>query len=217
MKTLYFEGAGLWGCAHEYNGINPRIRTAFTNNKGRKIYLELFAGHKNKYQHKMDPGIPDIYIVVDSCHYITDDPKVDDCNCSRIRDKEGDAYERSNRYLEYTLENIRKFINVNLNCDFDKVEVLPEYAGYRVFRNTTLRNFSMYNYGDEFQYDEELTAKITDSVRNLKEKFSKEFNQEYDNTSYWREGDHLRFRINVSDKKMKEKGYTNRDGIVYVH
>ncbi len=40
-KTLYFEGAGWDGCKAEYNGVNCRIRTAFHNNDGRMIYLEL--------------------------------------------------------------------------------------------------------------------------------------------------------------------------------
>ena len=47
MKTLYFEGAGCFNVSEyldpEFRG-NPRIRTAFRNDKGAAIYLELICG-----------------------------------------------------------------------------------------------------------------------------------------------------------------------------
>jgi len=216
MKTLYFEGAGWSETAKEY-GINCRIRTAFTNTKGRKIYLELMAGKKDKKYMKGPKYdmIPDIYTVVDSCHYITDDPKVDDCNASRIRGENGKALENNFNWMPYTLEDILNFINVNLDCDFDAVEVLPDYAGYHVFGDPKkYRTYAGYNYGDEFQYDSKLTAKITAKVEELKEKYSKLFHQRYDNTSYWREGNDLHVRINVSDKVMKEAGIEERNYVI---
>lgn len=49
-KVLKIEKAG---CA-DYNGLNCRMRTAFENDKGEKIYLEFHAGHvyyKNNTQY----------------------------------------------------------------------------------------------------------------------------------------------------------------------
>lgn len=43
-KTLYFEGAGCVPC----NDVeNCRIRTAFTNKEGKKIYIEFLSGYKH--------------------------------------------------------------------------------------------------------------------------------------------------------------------------
>lgn len=216
MKTLYFEGAG-WPETEKKYGLNCRIRTALTNDKGRKIYLELMAGKKDKKRMKEYEfaGIPDIYTIVDSCHYITDDYKVDDCNVSRIRGENDEELEHNFNWMPYTLDNILNFINVNLDCSFDKVEVLPEYAGYRVFGDSKkYGTYAGYNYGDEFQYDPELTTKITGKVEELKKHFSELFNQKYDNTSYWRDGNDLHYRINVSEQRRKAAGYEEREGVI---
>lgn len=212
MKTLYFEGAG-WPETEKKYGLNCRIRTAFTNDKGRKIYLELMAGKKDKKRMKgyEFAGIPDIYTVVDSCHYITDDYKIDDCNVSRIRGENGKALEHNFNWMPYTLDNILKFVNVNLDCSFDKIEVLPEYAGYRVFGDSKkYGTYAGYNYGDEFPYDEERTRKIAARVEELKQHYAKLFNQRFDNTSYWRDGNDLHIRINVSKQAMENAGITER-------
>ncbi len=53
-KTLYFEGAG-WNSEKvnaEHNGLNCRIKTAFHNNDGEMIYLEILDCHPNEYQTK---------------------------------------------------------------------------------------------------------------------------------------------------------------------
>lgn len=68
MKTLYFEAAG---CYILHNDVESgRIRTAFTNRDGKKVYIELICGYG--------------YMFCDSCHYITDDPKINDCMESRL-------------------------------------------------------------------------------------------------------------------------------------
>lgn len=43
-KVLYFEGAG---CAPCNDVENCRIRTAFTNKEGKKIYIEFISGYKH--------------------------------------------------------------------------------------------------------------------------------------------------------------------------
>ena len=55
MKTLYFEAAG---CYILHNDVESgRIRTAFTNRDGKKVYIELICGYG--------------YMFCDSCHYIS--------------------------------------------------------------------------------------------------------------------------------------------------
>lgn len=140
MKTLYFEAAG---CYILHNDVESgRIRTAFTNRDGKKVYIELICGYG--------------YMFCDSCHYITDDPKINDCMESRL------PCER-NLYIKkvrYTKENILNFVNTYCNADFEEVVVLHNLAGYRVFSDCQKKGTSAaYRYGDEFPYDAELTLK----------------------------------------------------------
>ena len=212
-KILYFEGAGWSGANGEYNGLNCRIRTAFTNNQGKKIYLEILGAKKHKHSPK---EYPDIYGHIDFCHYITDDPNIDDCNNSPVKYKK-ERVERNGIVFEYTLEKILLFINKYCHCKFDEVVILPDYAGYQVFGDFTKETYGtykMYNYGDQFIYDEELTARITAKVDELKKYFSELFNVKYDNTSYWREGNNLRYRINTYQEKVDAAGIKDRNGII---
>ena len=116
MKTLYFEAAG---CYILHNDVESgRIRTAFTNRDGKKVYIELICGCKSLAIKKEDKSGKDMrekwiikseygYMFCDSCHYITDDPKINDCMESRL------PCER-NLYIEkvkYTKENILNFVN----------------------------------------------------------------------------------------------------------
>ena len=70
-KTLYFEGAGCVPC----NDVeNCRIRTAFTNKDGKKIYIEFLRGYKHTRKANGKVISEPDYLSCDSCHYITDDP-----------------------------------------------------------------------------------------------------------------------------------------------
>ena len=134
-KTLYFEGAGCVPC----NDVeNCRIRTAFINDNNEKIYLEMFSGTENIYREygkrgqklkhpKWEKTGREI-IVCDFCHYITLDK--DDCNESTL------DCERKQTYMEYTKENILKFVNEKCNCSFDEVKILPRFSGYYVHTKT---------------------------------------------------------------------------------
>ena len=142
-KILYFEGAG-WDGAEDSKATdmkNCRIRTAFKNDKGNRIYLEMScvkAGGRfqKAYNHLKYAGH------ISDCFYITDNS--DDCNINQIQQGEG--------LFEYNKINILNFVN-SLGCHFDDVETLPDLAGYRVHAGTR------YNYGDEFIYNKELTER----------------------------------------------------------
>ena len=134
---LYFEGAGAEGT--QINDVeNCRIRTAFTNNEGKKIYIEFISCEKNVYRTiskrgnkpLKHPVLENVYtsLTCDHCHYIT--PDKDDCNESVL------PCERKNCDLEYTKENILKFVNENCNCSFTEIKVLPFLSGYHVHDKT---------------------------------------------------------------------------------
>ena len=210
-KTLYFEGAGCVPC----NDVeNCRIRTAFTNRDGKKIYIELLSGYKHT---KVEYGkngrklknpkwiSEDGYICCDSCFYITDDPQIDDENCSRL------SCEHNAELKEkYTKKNILDFVNKNCNADFDEIVVLDDLAGYRVFSDSGKHNTpERYNFSDTFNYDTELTHRRREKVEEMKKEFCVLFNQKYDNTSYWIDKDgNLTVRINTYDEALKSANWT---------
>ena len=190
-KTLFFEGAGCVTCGEV---ANCRIRTAFTNNDDKKVYIE-FTSHTVTGENL---GF------CDSCHYITDDPSIDDCNESRLKCERSGA-------LPYTYEGILNFVNENCNASFDEIVVLDNLAGYRVHNNSGKYNTSArYNFGDVFEYNEDLTKKRIKKVAELKEYFKTLFNQRYDNTSYYIENNALTVCINVEESKRIAAGYKNR-------
>ncbi|MCM1008665.1 MAG: hypothetical protein NC485_12230 [Ruminococcus flavefaciens] len=218
-KTLYFEGAGWNGANAEYNGLNCRIRTAFHNNDGKMIYLELNGCHPNKYQAKEAKKnkitLLSTYMYVDAAHYITDNPEIDDCNGSRINTITYDEMLKT----DYTLENIRNFINTQFNCSFDNVVILDSMAGYRVFTNSKRKGWGtseMYNFGDCFEYDEDLIKRRIAKVAELSKYFKEIFGMKYDNTSYYIKDGQLIVCINVEEQKRINAGYSKREFTVSV-
>lgn len=218
-KTLYFEGAGSTGANGDYNGLNCRIRTAFHNDKGKMIYLEVGGGHPNKYMlkeaKKEKIKLPETYMYIHFAFYITDNPEIDDCNENQIKTID---YKEMLK-ISYTLENIRDFINKYFNCSFDEAVILDNLAGYKVFADYTPNCYGTskeYNFGDCFEYDKELTEKRIAKVNEMKEHFCKLFNKKYDNTSYWIEDRKLKVCINVEEEKRIAAGYPERQFVVEV-
>lgn len=87
---------------------------------------------------------------------------------------------------------------------------MDNLAGFRVHNSEGKYNtLEQYNYGDTFKYDADLTRKRREKVEEMKKEFCILFNQEYDNTSCWIDKDgNLTVRICVSDKVLKESGWT---------
>lgn len=210
-KILYFEGAGCVPC----NGVeNCRIRTAFTNKEGKKIYIELFAGVKNTLIEYGKKGKKlkrprwekeDGFLWCDFCHYITDNENIDDCNYSRLS-CERNTEERP----KYTKENILKFVNENCSADFDEIVVLDNLAGFRVHSGKGKYNTSeRYNYGDKFDYNEDLTRRRREKVEAMKKEFCELFGMKYDNTSYWIDDNgNLVVKINTYEEALKRANWT---------
>ncbi|MCY9544889.1 hypothetical protein M5X00_26435 [Paenibacillus alvei] len=111
-KILIFEGAG-WDVA-EHNGVgNCRIRTRIKNIDGVSIYLEM-SGTKKKKSKYSKFFVFNAY--VNHCHEEGKD------NESEFRRFQYGSYGS----FEYTQEAILKFVNENLNCDFEVMKVVND-------------------------------------------------------------------------------------------
>ena len=116
MKTLIFEGAG-WEDADSSKATdvgNCRIRTAFTNNNGKTIYLELSSMevHDKKAIVGYNTYLHDCFEVAYGSNY-------------------GRKYRRGTDIGEYSKVNILAWVNANLNCSFDEMQVCNN-GKYRV-------------------------------------------------------------------------------------
>lgn len=160
-KILYFEGAG---CVPKNDVENCRIRTAFTNDKGERLYLEITSNLDGSYG------------CIDFCHYA--DEKIDAQGYPIT-----EHHEQAGKRIQYTKDSILKFVNEKLDCSFDKIVILNHFAGYYVHKDG-----GGYNMGDEFPYDEERT-KQTEKISDYFYKYEKEIlGKRYPNFSiYWKD------------------------------
>mgnify|MGYP000824844642 CR=1 FL=1 len=140
------------------------------------VYLEIICGTIGKENKKL--GLePTYYGWIDYLHYVTDDDRNDDCNRHIL------PFERRAR-IGYTLESILKFVN-DLGASFDAVAVCPDLGGYRVFRDGySPKGTERLNYGDEFQYDPDMTARREAVYRHVYE-LEKAEGSRYPNFSLW--------------------------------
>lgn len=162
-KVLYFEGAGMNIDEEGSNVGNYRIRTAFLNSEGRKIYLEL-GGHK--FNDKKKSGWASN---IDTTFYITGD--WEDENINRIKVK--------NDMEGYSIEEITKWVNKTFNMNFETIEVLPDLSGYRVHGEKR-----SYNMMENYIYNPELIYK-REEVQEYFYDLEKSEGKKYPNFSIW--------------------------------
>jgi hypothetical protein len=120
-KTLIFEGAGWEGAESSIkSGVgNCRIRTRIRNNEGRLIYLEMGGAIiTGKHIPHFAKGLS-IAGRVDHCFY-------SDSRWDSNRSYSEDLRDRESSHFEYNSENILKWVNGNLNCSFDNMEVIND-------------------------------------------------------------------------------------------
>ena len=200
MKTLYFEGAG---CVSRGDVENCRIRTAFYNDEGRAIYLELSGSEPNKYTVKTFP-MYNVIGFVDHCHYITED--LDDCNNSPVYIvPEGVRVER--KYYEYSKQGILDFINKTLCCSFDEIKILDMFDGYRVHSDYTelKTGYDKYNIMNEFEYNEELSNTARENFNRIDKEMCERFNSQYSVINYIKHNDKsITIRCYASDEAMRK-------------
>lgn len=180
MKTLYFEGAG---CTNSSNSDmkNCRIRTAFTNEDGRKIYLELTSREKTKYDKKNsmfeELELGECIGFIDFAMYI-DTESTDPCNETRIKLDNRLTY-------KYDKESVLSLVNDNFNCKFDKIVVLPFLSGYCVHGEKR-----SYNLMDDYNHNQELID-IRETIHDVYYQLEKSEGKEYPNFSLWVDKENL--------------------------
>ena len=169
-KNLYFEGAGTLEPSLCGDVGDTRIRSAFTLRDGKRAFVDIDVWQPNKlladhYNSEHSDGGRKIkegglYLRVDSADYITDDIakdgyNVDDENKNRINIPE-------NVLFDWSLDGVLAFVRY-IGGDFDEIVCLPKLAGYSVFKSASFLfahgNTQIYNYGDQFTYNPEQTAR----------------------------------------------------------
>ena len=118
---LLFEGAGMDIYEEGSDVGNYRIRTAFIDGNGNKIYLELGGNLQNCKTSKRFGW----YTHIDYCFNLSVST---DENISRIKLK-------NTFFKGYSKKDLTNYINENFNCKFDTIEVLDWMEGYRVHGN----------------------------------------------------------------------------------
>lgn len=176
-KTLYFEGAGLdfyESCPSDVG--NYRIRTAFKNLNGDSIYIELGRSSrfcqvgKNGKTLKKPKLVSEWALHIDYVFEIVPGEK-DNCNNSRIN---YDWQHIKDNY-DYTKSDITRWINENLNCDFDTIEVLDWLSGYRVHG----KGQEKYNLMDDFPVNHELTTRRKAAYETIDQEYRKALHETY--------------------------------------
>lgn len=185
MKTLYFEGAGMSDADISKATVgNCRIRSAFHLDNGKPVYLEISGSERQRRSN------PEIFRwrytgFITDCHYITDDLPNDDCNNHRIvfpGERESGGWVNA-RTFAYTEAEILRVVN-GLGASFDAIKVLPDLGGYQVFREKYSDYGTMrYNYGDLFQFDQELLTRREAVYRYYYE--MEKLEREFPNFSLW--------------------------------
>ena len=163
-KVLYFEGAG---CVPRGEVENCRIRTAFHNDKGEAIYLEITGFEVTKNSRPSLKKYTNAGFI-DFCFYIKGDDDANKHVIKGMRDKD----------FEYTKAEILNIVN-SLGCSFDEVVILPDLAGYRVHGD-----HGQYNFGDEFKFNAELTARA-EEIKAHFYALEKSEGKKYPNFSLW--------------------------------
>lgn len=123
-KVLYFEGAGMDFETNQHSDVgNHRIRTAFTNDEGDLYYIELGNAIR---RNKKGVAVSNWGLRIDHLFKIEDRHK-EELNIGgyEIKTDHNEIAE-----LNYTTDAITKWINENLNCSFDTIEVLSRFHGY---------------------------------------------------------------------------------------
>lgn len=185
VKTLFFEGAG----AVERGDVeNCRIRTAFTNNDGKKFYLELWGVEVNertpaKWKQYKNAGI------VDYCYEITQD---------------GERYliDIERRDFEYSKLGILNFVNLYLNCNFTDIKILDEFDCYFVNKGNGKHNFI-----EDYTYNEKRSQAARKAFYDIDMEIRKKMSEKYAQIQLIDVKDEsITVRCYSSDKKMLECG-----------
>lgn len=190
MKILYFEGAG---CAPRGDVENCRIRTAFVNDEGKKIYLELSGTKATKSMHESFKKFTNAGFV-DHCFEIVE-PDGDNENKYRL------PCERNTNF-EYSKDGILEFVNRELNCSFSEVIICDSFYGYCVHANNR-----GYNFIEDHDFDDERADKARAAFERMDMDIRQKLNSKYSKISLVEIADsEVVAKCYASDEEMRKAG-----------
>ncbi len=184
-KVLFFEGAG---CVPRGDVENCRIRTAFVNDSGEKIYLEL-SGFE---PHKHTPNNLKCYAniaFVDYCYIL--EYGEEKCRFDIVR-----------KNFEYSKKSILDFVNECLNCSFESLIVLDMFDGYRVHKDG-----GGYNFIEDFEYNPEQAEKARYAFHKIDMEIREQLGEKYSKISLHSIDKHaITVRCYASNESMRSHG-----------
>lgn len=127
MNILSFKGQGMDYEPNKFSDIgNYCIRTTFTNLEGKQYYIQLGCAPRRNQKRKITS---EWALSINSL-----------LNLEKIEGYEEEKRVMKPNYitqLDYTKKDITQWINENLNCDFDTIEViaLPFYQELKKARS----------------------------------------------------------------------------------
>lgn len=191
MRTLFFEGAG---CVPRGDVENCRIRTAFINDDGDMVYLELSGmevteSSAPKFQKFQNAAF------VDHC-YIN----------GVVNDLTGGGslcrYDLERVNFEYCKEEILNFVNGYLHCSFERIIITDEFDGYRVHKDV-----GGYNLMNDFNYDPVRAEKARQAFKKIDMQMREQLQSKYSKISlHSMMDDHITVKCYASDKSMRKHG-----------
>lgn len=196
-KILYFEGAGMSFYSREQidnsDVGNFRIRTAFQNLDGERFYIELGNCPRYDTTKKKPKKITDYALVIDHLFKIIENKGEEDENKTGVKTNFKEI-----RELDYTKQSITNWINENLNCDFDTMQVLNSFYGYRVHGKGRI-----YNFMEEVELNHKRAEKRKEVFNKVDDEYRKQLNEKYSVISMLSMDDKgITIRSYASDKKL---------------
>ena len=185
MRTLFFEGAGL---VPRGEVENCRIRTAFTNDDGDMVYLELSGFAPNKYMQQKFPE-SEYIAFVDHCYIHSEGDALRQFNLERVN-------------FEYCKQEILNFVNGYLHCSFENIIITDEFDGYRVHKD-----HGGYNLMNDFNYDPVKAEKARQAFNKIDMQIREQLQEKYSKITLHSIMDgHITVRCYASNESMRKHG-----------
>lgn len=198
-KVLYFEGAGMdfYGEAEKQSDVgNFRIRTSFLNDDGVQYYIELGRCSRYDTSKKKPKIITEFALRIDHLFKVEDRTK---------EELSHGAYEiktdwQGIRELDYSKAAITKWINENLNCSFDTIEVLNDFYGYRVHGGREI-----YNLMEDIELNHERVAARIEAYNKIDLTYRTVLNEKYSVIGMNEmDGESITIRCHASERALQE-------------
>lgn len=209
-KVLYFEGVGVDFYSEEqtnYSDVgNFRIRTAFKNLDGKQIYIEMGNCIRHDWTNKKPKKITDFALRIDHLFEIVHNNGSDDEN------KTGIVFNwKSVQKLNYTKQDITKWINENLNCDFDTIQVLDFFYGYRVHGEGRT-----YNFMEDIELNHARATARKEQYNKVDLEYREYLNEKYSKIGlFGMDSESITIRCHASDQALKDKPRVQKIAVSY--